>query len=345
MTHTIPEHRREDLAAVIDALDGAQTAILTTHLNSDGDGCGSALAFASWLRARGTEAFLICPTPFPAMYRFLVEDPTWVVDAKDAEASALCKRADVAVVLDTGEVTRIGRVKPMIDALPKVVIDHHQPGDRPIDGVFFGDAQASATAELVYDFFSHSDGPWTDVALNGMYVGILTDTGSFRFSNSTPNAHRVAADLIARGVDAEATYRRIYGTYPLRRYQLLARALTTLEVSPDGRVAWMTVSREVYEELGAIPDDLEGIVDYPRGIQGVDVGLLFRSTAAGGTKISFRANGSVDVNELARTFGGGGHIKAAGAMVDGPLNTVREDVISATVAAVRETLGSTGTQD
>jgi bifunctional oligoribonuclease and PAP phosphatase NrnA len=345
MKNTIPEHRREALAAVIDALDGAQTAVLTTHINADGDGCGSALAFAAWLRARGTETFLVCPTPFPAMYRFLVPDPTWVVDARDGEAKELCKRADVAVVLDTGEVPRIGRVKPMIEALPKVVIDHHQPGDHPIKGTALRDAEASATGELVYDFFAHSDGPWTEVALNGMYVAILTDTGSFRFSNSTADAHRVAGDLIARGVDAEAVYRRVYGTYPLRRYRLLEHVLPTLDVSSDGRVAWMTVPREAYDGLGAIPDDLEGIVDVPRGVDGVEVGLLFRSTTGGGTKISFRANGSVNVNELARAFGGGGHVKAAGALVDGPLDKVRDDVITATVAAVHEALGAVGTPD
>jgi bifunctional oligoribonuclease and PAP phosphatase NrnA len=345
MKNTIPEHRRESLAAVIDVLDGARTAVLTTHINSDGDGCGSALAFAAWLRARGTEAFVVCPTPFPAMYRFLVEDPTWIVNARETEAKELCKRADVAVVLDTGEVPRIGRVKPMIDALPKVVIDHHQPGDYPIKGVAIRDPGASATGELVYDFFAHADGPWPEVALNGMYVAILTDTGSFRFSNSTPDAHRVAGDLIARGVDAEKIHRSVYGTYPLRRYRLLEHVLPTLDVSKDGRVAWMTVPREAYDGLGAIPDDLEGAVDIPRGVEGVEVGLLFRSTTGGGTKISFRANGVVDVNKLARHFGGGGHMKAAGALVDGPLDNVREDVIDATRVAVEETLGAVGTPD
>jgi bifunctional oligoribonuclease and PAP phosphatase NrnA len=236
-------------------------------------------------------------------------------------------------------------VQPMINALPKVVIDHHQPGDYPIPGVTFCDASASATGELVYDFFAHSDGPWTPAALTGMYVAIMTDTGSFRFSNSTPSAHRVAGDLIARGVDAEAIYRRVYGTYPLRRYRLLEHVLPTLDVSPDGRVAWMTVPREAYDGLGAIPDDLEGIVDFPRSVEGVEVGLLFRSTTGGGTKISFRANGSVDVNVLAGAFGGGGHIKASGALVDGPLDRVRDDVVSATVAAVEALLGAVGTPD
>lgn len=345
MKSTIPAHRREALAAAIDTLDGAETAVLTTHVNSDGDGCGSALAFAAWLRARGTETFLIFPTPFSATYRFLVPDPTWVVDAKDPEAKELCKRADVAVVLDTGEVPRIGRVKPMIDSLPKVVIDHHQPGDHSIKGVSIRDAQASATGELVYDFFDHSDGPWTDTAINSMYVAILTDTGSFRFSNSTANAHRVAGDLIARGVDPEAVYRRVYGSYPLRRVRLLEHVLPSLDVSEDGRVAWMTVPREAYESLGAIPDDLEGIVDYPRGVDGVEVGLLFRSTTGGGTKVSFRSNGRVDVSVLARGYGGGGHIKAAGALVEGPLESVQGEVVNATVAAVREALGPVGTPD
>ena len=343
MSHEIPERRRDDVRAVMDALSGVGSAVLTTHVNADGDGCGSSLALAAWLRARGTEAWFIPPTPYPDMYRFFVTEEDWILDARSEEAAARCSEADLAVILDTGDVPRIGRVKPLIDHLPKVVIDHHPPGDRPIDGTAIRDPKASATGELVYDLVASTDGPWHPMVVDGLYVAILTDTGSFRFSNSSPAAHRVTADLIARGADVEETYRKVYGTYPLRRFRLLEHVLPTLSVSDDGRVAWMTVPRDVYEELDAIPDDLEGVVDYPRGVEGVEVGLLFRETDSGATKISFRANGDVDVNALARKFGGGGHVKASGALVERPLEEVRAEVVRATRAAVDESLDDAGT--
>jgi phosphoesterase RecJ-like protein len=226
----------------------------------------------------------------------------------------------------------------LIGGLPTIVVDHHPTGPDPIPGVSFRDATASATGELLFDLFTSTpNGLSGEVAL-GLYVAILTDTGSFRFSNASPRAHRVVAELLEKGVDPEVTHRRVYGNHSLKRFKLLHASLGELEVDPRGDLAWMTVPTDVYEALSATPDDLDGLVDYPREIQGVEVGVLFRETAKGSTKVSFRSNGEVDVNALARGFGGGGHIKAAGALVERPLNKVRVEVLEATRAAIR--LGS-----
>ncbi len=334
MTYQTGESRFEAIDAVLAALRGKETAILTTHLNADGDGCGSEIALAAWLRASGTEAFLVNPTPVPQSFRFLVPDESWVVDSTSAEAQELCDGADVAVVLDTGEVPRIGRVRPLIDGLPTVVIDHHPPGDRPIEGVSFRDASASATGELVYDLIHRAGGPWSDSGDLAMYVAILTDTGGFRHSNTTSASLRIAAELVDRGVSPDETYRRIYASVPRRQYHLLESSLALLEVDEEAGVAWMTVPADRFDALGAIPDDLEGLVDYPRSIAGVEVGLLFRQIPRKGIKVSFRSNGSVNVNALARQFGGGGHVRAAGALIEGALDRVRQDVTHATREAV-----------
>ncbi|HIF08099.1 MAG TPA: hypothetical protein EYQ64_14530 [Gemmatimonadetes bacterium] len=187
--------RHTAIDSVLAALRGKETAVLTTHLNSDGDGVGSQIALAAWLRALGTEAFIVNPTPVPPGFQFLIPEESWVVDATTAEAQELCDGADVAVVLDTGEVPRIGRVRSLIDDLPTVVIDHHPTGDRPIEGVSFRDSSACATGELVFDLMHRADGPWPSIADLGMYVAILTDTGSFRFSNTTPSSLFIAAEL------------------------------------------------------------------------------------------------------------------------------------------------------
>lgn len=334
MRYRTPANRATAVKATKNALVASRRAVLTTHLNADGDGAGCQAAMSSWMRANGTEAWIVNPTSFPDSLLFLIENEDWILPAGSARAREACARADLAIVLDTGDEARVGRVLEMIQELRTVVIDHHPPGTNPIGGISLRDATACATGELVYDVIQAANGPWNQWAATGIYVAILTDTGSFRFTNATPASHRIAAEMIEQGVDPEEMHERVYGAAPLRKYRLLRYALATLEHDPDAGISWMVVPREAYEELGATPHDLEGIVDIPRSIEGTQVGLLFRSTTAGEVKVSFRSNGPVDVNELARHFKGGGHVKASGALVAGPLDRAVEEVLGATREAV-----------
>jgi phosphoesterase RecJ-like protein len=325
------------VAGALEALLASRRAVITTHVNADGDGAGSEAALAAWLRANGNEAYIVNPTPFPEGYRFLLDETAWpwILAAGSSDAQSVCARADLAVVMDTGEIPRIGRVKPMIDKLTTLVIDHHPPGDQPIGGFSLRDTGACATGELTFDVIHAAGGPWPRPVVEGLYVAVLTDTGSYRFSNSTAQSHRVTAELIERGADPEWLYGKVYGHTPLRKLMLLRAALDTLDVDLTLGVAWMSVPDEAFRDLEAVSEDLEGLVDYPRSIEGIEVGLLFRRTA-GGTKISFRSNGVVDVNLLARRFGGGGHVRASGALVEGAdLGDVIPEVVEATREAVR----------
>ena len=342
MSYAIPPHRQGPIRDVLKALNAANSILLTTHVNADGDGTGCQAAMASWLRARGKDAWIVNPTPFPDGFSFLLPDPSWSLDPDSTRVKELAGSFDLAVILDTAEVSRVGRVMRLMEELPRVVVDHHPPGPEPISGVSFRDAEASATGELVFDLMKGAGAEISPEVALGLYVAILTDTGSFRFSNASPEAHRVAADLLEAGVDPEETHRRIYGNYPLRRLRLLQAALPELEVDPSGALAWMTVPTGAFQELSATSDDLEGLVDYPREIQGVEVGILFREASRGATKVSFRSNGDVDVNALARVFGGGGHVKAAGALVNGPLPEVREQVLEVARKAVQARIRGEG---
>ncbi len=337
MTYTTPTRRSEAVQRALDRLSQATNVVLSTHLNADGDGAGSEVALAAWLRDRGVESWIVNPTPFPDRFRFLVPESGWVLDATSPQARETCTKADLAVVVDTGEVPRLGRVKPMIEDLPKVVVDHHPPGDQSIEGTKLIDPSASATGELVYDLIAAAGAHWTPVADLAIYVAIMTDTGSFRFSNATADCHRLVAELVERGVDPEQVHRRVYGVLEPRGLRLLQASLEELELDERGAVAWMTVPLDAYRSLGATPDDLEGLVDYPRSLKGIEVGILFRALEDGATKISLRSNGSVDVNDVARRFGGGGHVKAAGALVARPLEEVRSEVVAATLNAVTGT--------
>jgi phosphoesterase RecJ-like protein len=333
----VPEHRRAPLEAIRTALDAAHDVVLTTHVNADGDGAGSEAAIGAWLLGLGKTMTIANPTPFPAMFRHLVADGIDIVDPGAVRTPDALSRADTIVVLDTGEPRRIGRIAAGLGGRTVIVIDHHLPSEAGIEGVTLRDESACATGDLVFDLIELAGlaRPWSPHIVEGIYTAILTDTGSFRFSNSTPRAHAIAGDLITQGVDPEEVYRRIYATVPLRRIRLLSHALDHLQVDDELPITWITIERGVMERLGATSDDLEGVVDHARSIEGTEVALLFRETSDGSTKVSFRSAGSTNVNAIARQFGGGGHEKASGALIGSPLASVRDSVLDATRAALR----------
>ncbi len=333
----IPPHRTAALDRVIAELEAADHVVLATHVNADGDGTGSQVALAAWLHARDKRVHIVNPTPFPDAFRFLVADEELIVDLSDERAEAVLATCDTLCVLDTGEWQRIGRVGRALSDRRLVIIDHHLPGADPIPGADLRDPAACATGELVYDLVARSgEAGWPRAATVGIYVAILTDTGSFRFSNATPRAHAIAADMIERGVDPEEMYRRVYATVPLRRIALLRHALERLEVDPELPITWITIERGVMESLGCNTEDLEGVVEHARSIEGTEVALLFRGTSDGATKVSLRSSGAIDVNAIARRFGGGGHAKASGAVVGRPLEEGRALVLEAVREALRE---------
>ena len=334
MRYQTPSHRQAPARRLAARLAGADSIVLTTHMNPDADGAGSAVALLAWLRDRGAEGWFVPPTPLPARYRFLLPEQEWHLPASSAAAARACSAADLVVVVDAGDLPRLGRVKPMVEGRPTVVIDHHTTPTRPIPGDRLVDSRACATAELVYDILIAAGARWTRAIDDALYTAIVDDTGSFAYSNVTPDTHLLAAELVQRGVDVAGIHRRLFESMDVRRLELLRECLGELRAE-DG-LSWITVPHQAYRELKATSDDLEGLVNYPRAIKGVEVAMLFRTTNDGATKVSFRSNGPVDVDGIARSFGGGGHAKAAGALVSRPLKEVRADVVNAARALVRE---------
>jgi len=196
------------------------------------------------------------------------------------------------------------------------------------------DTTACATGELVFDLATVLGLELTEPIATALYCAILTDTGGFRFSNTTPRAHAIAGQLLAAGVDPEEMYRRIYASVSPGRLALLRDALSTLEVDRDYGIAWISVPADALDRYDVSSEDLEGIVEHPRSISGTRLALFFRDLGYGKVKVSFRSTGDVDVNRFARQFGGGGHAKAAGALIPGTMEDVRLRVISAARAFV-----------
>lgn len=327
---SVPASRVAAIRALEPLLTRGTRVALSTHLNADGDGCGSEAALARLLAQRGMHVRIVNPTPWPELFRFLLGDD--VEDASPLGAAAL-EGIDLLLVLDINDVRRLGVLADAVRSLavPIGVIDHHVPGEEPVGHVTYADTTACATGELIFDLARTLGLRITPAIAESLYCALLTDTGGFRFSNTSPRAHAVAAALLAAGVAPEAMYRRIYAQVKPARLHLLREALGTLRIDESIGLSWISLAHEVVQGTGATTDDVDGLVEHPRSVAGTRLALLFRDLGHGKVKVSFRSTGNVDAQDLARQFGGGGHVKASGALVVGTL----EDVESRVIAAAR----------
>jgi len=322
----VPPERASAAHTVAAVLTSGRRVALTTHVNADGDGVGSEVALWHLLGARGLEPAIANPTPVPDRFAFLLPAGA---DRSERAAKEI-EAADVVVVLDISEVSRLGDLQRAIKQSHTVAcIDHHVSQGSLPGGPRLVAPEAAATAELVFDFASAVGWPLSPEAARALYVGLLTDTGAFRFANTSPRALRIAGALLERGVDPESIYESVYASAPEGRVRLMTEVLQTLVVEPDLGLAWVTVPPDALQRHAATADDLDGIVEYPRSIAGVRLALLFRQITSGRIKVSFRSMGDVDVAELSHQFGGGGHKRAAGASLDGSIADVQQQVLAA----------------
>ena len=330
----VPDSRHHAIERLAAALAPGMTVALSTHINADGDGCGSETALARLLGQRGIHARIVNPTPWPGMFAFLLEGG---VEECSAQGAAALRGIDALIVMDINDVRRLGVLADAVRALtvPRLVIDHHVVTEEPAGDVSFTDAKACATGELVFDFARVLDLELTPLIARSLYVAMLTDTGGFRFSNTSPRCHAIAGQLLAAGVNPEEMYRRIYASVPVGRLLLLRDALDSLEVDTKHGLSWIALPAGVLERYDVRSEDLDGIAEHPRSVAGTRMAIFFRDLGHGQVKASFRSTGGVDVNRFARRFGGGGHARAAGALIKGTL----EDVKTRVVAAAREFVG------
>lgn len=323
----LPASRKRAAAEVAKLFKSGMKVALTTHVNADGDSVGSEVALWYLLTSRDVRAVITNPTPIPERYAFLLRGIEHA--DKSREAVKHLRRADAAVVLDISDIGRLGQLGEVLEErrVPVACIDHHATDGVLPDGPRLVDPEACATGELVYDLARSCRWPLASDAARALYVAILTDTGGFRFSNTSPRALRIAADLLEHGLDPEEIYREVYASSSEGRIRLLAEVLETLVLEPQLGLAWVTVPPGALERYRVDPEDLEGVAEFPRSIKGVRLALLFRQLANGRVKISFRSVGDVDVARLAAQFGGGGHQRAAGASLVGSLAEVQATVL------------------
>ena len=316
-----------DLTAICRVLREKRSFLVACHENPEGDAIGSELALALALRKMGKAVTVLNADPVPANLAFLPGADT-VVFEEDGS------KYDVAVVVDCGSPERTGRIGPELRKCPLLVnIDHHRTnGDR--GDLSLVDPDAAATGLLVHRVLSAMGYDIdVDVATN-IYVSVLTDTGSFHYGSSSPEAFEVAGEMVRRGVDPWAVAEQVYETQSANRLRLLGRVLASLEVVAGGRIASITTMRGDLREFDSGKDALEGFINYPRSIVGVEVAVSFREEEEGVFRVSFRSKGRVDVSAVAARFGGGGHRNASGCTVPGSLPDVKRKVFEALSAVL-----------
>lgn len=307
-----------------------QRFVLCSHTRPDGDAIGSVLALKLALEALGKEVVAMNQDGVPDNLEFL-EGADQVGKPGDDPLDA-----EVFIALDTANRARLGtRCIKAVEAVPMWVnIDHHISNEEYGDLVLV-DAGASAVGEIVYRIIVELGLPMPEAARDALYVAVSTDTGSFQYSNTGARTHEMAADLVKRGVPVGELNSRIYHDYPFRRVELLTELLGTLERSDDGRIAWWMLTNEAKERLGMQAGDTEGLVDVMRAIRGV-VMCIFFEEMTDAVRVSMRSKDErVNVCRVCALFGGGGHVMASGARVEGELKEVAGRVLEAARAEVR----------
>lgn len=309
----------EDLGKICKLIEESNSFMLTTHINPEGDAIGSELALALVLKEMGKDVFVLNQDPVPYFLRFL----PGVYMVQNRLPSRIF---DVGILLDCGSPERTGSIGEHLSLCRKIVsIDHHatQSG---FGDLRYVDTGASSTGELVYRLIRSLEKEIDTKVATLLWVAIATDTGSFRYSNTTSSSLEVAAKLVEHGASPSAVSENLYENDPPKRLLLLSRVLSTLEVLDDGRVASITISKVDMEKFKATADFLEGFINYPRSLHKVMVAVSFREESERHFKVSLRSKGSADVAKVAAFFNGGGHIKAAGFRLEGSLKKVKKDV-------------------
>jgi phosphoesterase RecJ-like protein len=307
-----------------------QKFLILSHFRPDGDAIGSQLALALVLKALGKDVEAWNDDGVPAKFKFLPHVD--MIRKPPAQAQAF----DVVIAIDTASWQRAGKGRERISARKYLVnIDHHVSNEK------YGDInwivpEAPASGQIAYDLIKRGGFTLTPEIASCLFAAISTDTGSFMFGNTTADCLRVAADLVEAGVDVGELCRHVYESYPYARLQLLQLTLADLKLTHHHKVARIWLTKSMFEKTGATREDTEGIIDYARAIEGVQVAVLFEELdEPGKTRISLRSkHPKVDVNSIARHFGGGGHREAAGAKVDGDQRTCEKQVLDTIHAAL-----------
>jgi len=305
-------------------IDGARTIIVGAHIDPDGDAIGSTLGLTRALRLAGHDAVAVLADPadnLPVTYAFLP-------GAGEYRAADTLTSPDLFIALDTPTFARLGDAEPLArSAADLVVIDHH-PDNARYGTVSVVDPTASSVGAMVWELLGQLGLPRDEAIATCLYTALVTDTGRFSYSNTTPRALRTAAEMIEAGVDAASVFTSVYESRSAGALQLIGRTLERITCLENGRIAYSRVDASDFVETGASPAEGENLIDQVRSIGGAEIVFLLK-TGGDRVRVSLRAKGGADVGSIARVFGGGGHAAAAGFTFEGDADALLERLLPA----------------
>ncbi|WP_192930146.1 DHH family phosphoesterase [Alkaliphilus pronyensis] len=309
---------------LLDLIDESKSISIISHINPDGDSLGSMLGLGLALKKIHPKVTIFVNDIIPGKYMFLpglnhlikYDLNKW-------------QNYELTFVLDCGDEKRLDQSKALLKNSKRIVnIDHHISND------FFGDyniidTKASSTCEIIYYLLKERlnieiD---TDIATN-LYVGIMTDTGSFKYDNTSPKTHITAANLLEAGIDTAEISLNLYQSNSIESMKFLGYILSNLELHSNDKVAIVYITKDLIEQFGIDPEETDSMINYARDLKGVEIAITLRELEVNLVKASFRAKGDFDVNKLANAFGGGGHKKASGAVLEGAIDDVKEHILN-----------------
>lgn len=300
---------------------------ISTHINPDGDSLGSAFAMYHYLKKLGKDCRIINHSEVPLVYSFLNEKE--IFNEISDENIAFIKNADLGIILDIGDFYRLGEVANIIESntVETINIDHHPLTENDFFTHNFINLDASSVGEILYSYFSSLGSDIIDKEMMlGIYSAVLTDTGSFRFSNTNQLSHEIAVDAIKMGINISEIYQNIYENSSVSRIKLLGNVIQKLNFDCNGELLWFSLNNDMVKEVDGTNQDFDGFTDFFRGIQGVEIALMLYDLK-GKVRLSFRSKGKYKVNNVAKKMGGGGHPFAAAALVDGEFSDVKSTVL------------------
>ena len=325
---------QQDITEIKELLSSPKKIIIVPHKNPDGDAIGSTLGLYHYLIKNNHEATVITPNDYPNFLKWIPgENSILKYDWQTKDCNELIENADIIFTLDFNAFHRTGNMETVLaeSKALKILIDHHQEPD-DYAKYTFSDVSMSSTCEMVYHFINMLD----DIKLvdatiaTCLYVGIMTDTGSFRFKCTTSTTHKIVAELIEKGADNAQIHNNVYDTNSYNRLQLLGCALSNLRVLPELKTAYITLSQDELQKFDFKKGDTEGVVNYGLSLENIVLAAIFiEDRNEGIIKISLRSKGNFSVNDLSRAhFDGGGHINAAGGRSIDSLSDTVEKFIS-----------------
>jgi phosphoesterase RecJ-like protein len=313
----------------------AERVLLTTHVRPDGDGIASELALMLVLRMEGKKVHIVNHDRTPEIYRWLPAAGE-ITALRDTVRPKLPRRFDLAVLLDCSGASRIGSVTAIIERAHRIIsVDHHANTDCYRDYCYIN-TEASSIGEIIYQLLPDPDRYLNREVATLLYTSILWDTGSFAYSNTSAKVFKIVSRLLEHGVDPSGVYRQVFSSKSLAHFRLLGESLKFLRIDTSGRIASLIIPLGVYQRVGARDEDNEGILEVLKGLKETDLIIFLRQLSDTQIKCSLRSVNRIDCSALAALYGGGGHQKASGFVIEGDVESMGGPIVDRLIAEVHD---------